>query len=283
MNYPKISIVTPSFNQAPYLEQTIRSVIDQQYPNLEYIIIDGGSTDGSVEIIKKFADKLVYWVSEKDNGQYDAINKGFSHTTGDIMGWLNSSDVYYPWTFRTIAEIFESNNEIKWISGMPSNLKNGVAPQSIRSASQMNIYDVLAGHYKWIQQESTFWKRDLWEKSGGKLDIRIRYAEDFNLWLRFFNHASLYYVNTILAGFRYHDVRRGGGDNDPYLVEVVDVFNDFKSQSSLKDRTRANMSKLFRRSRFLQRAINKMGVCPWYRHHNIVYDFDAGRWKVQVQ
>ena len=107
MKYPKISIVTPSFNQAEFLEQTICSVLNQNYPNLEYIIIDGGSTDGSVEIIKKYADKFTYWVSEKDNGQYDAINKGFSHTTGDIMGWINSSDIYYPWTLSMIAEIFE--------------------------------------------------------------------------------------------------------------------------------------------------------------------------------
>lgn len=95
MNYPKISIVTPSFNQSEFLELTIRSVLDQGYPNLEYIVIDGGSTDGSVDIIKKYADKISYWVSEKDGGQYDAINKGFARSSGEIMGWINSSDLYY--------------------------------------------------------------------------------------------------------------------------------------------------------------------------------------------
>ena len=97
MNYPKISIVTPSFNHAQFLEETILSVISQNYPDLEYIIIDGGSTDGSVEIIKKYEQYLTYWISEPDNGQSDALNKGFTRATGDIYGWLNSDDLYKDW------------------------------------------------------------------------------------------------------------------------------------------------------------------------------------------
>src|SRR5215469_5586779 len=96
---PKISIVTPSFNQAEFLEETIRSVLDQNYPNLEYVVVDGGSTDGSVDIIKKYAHRLAWWVSEPDDGQYAAINKGFKHSSGEIMAWINSDDKYLPWTF----------------------------------------------------------------------------------------------------------------------------------------------------------------------------------------
>src|ERR1051326_2778110 len=205
MDYPKISIVTPSFNQAEFFEQTLRSVLDQNYPNLEYVVIDGGSTDGSVDIIKKYADKLTYWVSEKDKGQYDAINKGFSHTTGEIMGWINSSDIYYPWTLQIIAEIFGSMKQVEWLSGMHTNLSTGTAPQSTTVARQKNIYDIVGGKYKWLQQESIFWKRSLWDKAGGKLDLSVGYAGDLNLWLKFFSHTCLFYVNTILGGFRYHD------------------------------------------------------------------------------
>src|SRR5579859_3708649 len=101
---PRISIVTPSFNQRAFLEETIRSVLDQRYPNLEYVIIDGGSTDGSVDIIRKYERHLAFWVSEPDGGQYDAINKGFAHTTGELLGWLNADDKYLPWSFSTLAD-----------------------------------------------------------------------------------------------------------------------------------------------------------------------------------
>ena len=118
--WPRISIVTPSYNQGQFIEETIRSVLQQGYPNLEYIIIDGGSTDNSVEIIKKYEEYLTYWVSEPDDGQYDAINKGFSRATGEIMAWLNSDDMYVPWTFKTVAEIFDKFEFVNWITGIPT-------------------------------------------------------------------------------------------------------------------------------------------------------------------
>lgn len=114
---PKISIVTPSFNQGKYLEKTILSVLEQDYPNLEYIIIDGGSTDNSVEIIKKYEKHLAYWVSEPDRGQSHAINKGFGHATGEILGWLNSDDYYAPGAPQAIAEAFLANPDVGAIVG----------------------------------------------------------------------------------------------------------------------------------------------------------------------
>lgn len=282
MKYPKISIVTPSYNQAEFLEYTILSVLDQGYPNLEYIIIDGGSTDGSVEIIKKYSDRITYWVSEKDNGQYDAINKGFSKATGEIMGWINSSDLHYPWTLKTIAEVFENLNEVQWLCGMPTHLHTGNAPQRVAPAKPKNVYDVINGDYRWIQQESVFWRRSLWDKAGGKLDISIKFAEDFNLWLRFFKHASLYNVNTILAGFRYHDVRRGGDAiHDRYDNEATDLFQKFKSEISLKLKRRAFFVKLFLLNKKLPRKIiGKLNIFSWYRHQYILYNFQSDKWEI---
>lgn len=287
MNFPKISIVTPSYNQAEYLEQTIKSVIDQGYPNLEYIVIDGGSTDGSVEVIKKYADKLSYWVSEKDKGQYDAINKGFSHSTGEIMGWINSSDLHYPWTLKFISEIFESLKEVQWLIGTPTNLSKGNAPQKVATPKERNIYDIIAGNYKWIQQESVFWKRELWNKAGGKLDTSVAYAEDFNLWLRFYKYAPLYNVNTILAGFRYHDIRRGGGESgaiDKYSNEALFLYKKFRSETSFKFKFRAKLVNAFQLNKSLQkRVIRKMKILPWYRHHYVLYNFHSDTWKVDIR
>lgn len=284
MNYPKISIVTPSFNQAEFLEQTICSVFDQNYPNLEYVIIDGGSTDGSIDIIKKYADRLTFWVSEKDAGQYDAINKGFFHTTGDIMGWINSSDILYPWTFNSIAEIFENNSKVQWISGMPSNLGKSNYPQKISCPIEKNVYDILCGDYKWIQQESTFWKRSLWNQMGGKLNINIRYAGDLKLWLDFYNHTSLYYVNTILGGFRYHDIRRGDDVGGTYFAEADDLYKQFKSTASFRNRLRAFLTKIFlRKNKVIGRVLKKLGIFSWYKHYDIEFDFYSERWSVRIR
>jgi glycosyltransferase involved in cell wall biosynthesis len=203
MQRPKITIVTPNFNQAGFLEETILSVIGQNYPDLEYIIVDGGSTDGSIDIIKKYEKQLAYWVTEPDKGLYHALQKGFERSTGEVMGWINSDDKLHPGSLSVIAEIFGSLGHVNWITGSPTCYDvNGrtVAAAAHRAWSK---YDYYLYDYRWIQQESTFWRRNLWQKAGATLNLDLRYAADFDLWLRFFRHEKLYSVMTIIGGFRY--------------------------------------------------------------------------------
>ena len=131
---PRIAVVTPSLNQRAFVGETLRSVLDQGYPELEYVVVDGGSTDGSVEVIQEHAGRLAWWVSEPDRGHPNAINKGFAHTNGEIMCWINSSDTYYPWTFVTVAQIFEQLPEVEWIMGIPSEFGLSGGPKKVAPA-----------------------------------------------------------------------------------------------------------------------------------------------------
>ena len=202
-----ISIVTPSFNQANYLEKTIESVLSQNYPNLQYVVIDGGSQDGSVEIINKYKDKLHYYCSEKDSGHAEAINKGFLKTDGEIMGWINSDDMYLPGCFTAISQIFEAFPGVAWITGY-SSVWNKFGSMTHTESVHKNIYDFMNGNYRWIQQESTFWRRDLWERAGGQINQNLRYAVDGDLWTRFFLHEKLVSVSCGFGGYRYHGTNR---------------------------------------------------------------------------
>ncbi|MEA3545662.1 MAG: glycosyltransferase family 2 protein, partial [Thermodesulfobacteriota bacterium] len=175
---PKISLITPSFNQDKYLEECIDSILSQNYPNLEYIIMDGGSTDRSVDIIKKYERYLTYWQSRPDKGQYWAINEGFKKSTGEVMCWLNSDDKYHPLALFNVASLFTELPHIQWITGQPTVLgKHGdiisIVPLPKWSRRRYLFYDHDSLH---IQQESTFWRRSLWEKAGAYLDVSLNYA-----------------------------------------------------------------------------------------------------------
>lgn len=205
--YPKISIVTPNYNKGQYLEETILSVIEQNYPNLEYIIIDGGSTDNSVEIIKKYEKYLAYWTSEKDNGMYEAIQKGFDKSSGEIMAWINSDDKYHLGAFSAVAEIFSTFKEIRWLTGAPT-LWDKYGRCVVKESTLWSKYKMYMGYCLergiYIQQESTFWRRSLWEQAGGQLNTSFKLAGDFELWLRFFRYAQLYTTEALLGGFRVY-------------------------------------------------------------------------------
>lgn len=202
---PTITVVTACYNMVDYLERTILSVLNQSYPKLEYIIVDGGSTDGSVDIIRKYADRLHWWVSEPDEGMYFAIQKGFEHSTGDIMAWLNADDVYHPGALHIVGRVFVDNPDVEWIQGMPTNINKLGHIIGVENVKKWSKFNYFRGQYKFIQQESTFWRRSLWKRSGERLDTSMTLAADFELWLRFFSFAELHTVHTVLGCFRFRD------------------------------------------------------------------------------
>ncbi|MGE5510781.1 MAG: glycosyltransferase family 2 protein [Bacteroidota bacterium] len=205
---PRISIVTPNYNGARYLEATIRSVICQGYPNLQYIVVDGGSTDGSLEIINRYRDHISVVISEPDNGHGDALNKGFQRADGQILAWLNSDDMYLPWTFQTVAEVFTKFPHVRWIEGLQSYWDVSGRLYGTQNSLPLNQYDYLLGCYEWIQQESTFWTKDLWSEAGGRIAEDYKLMIDGELWARFFLHSRLHRVGYHLSGFRPHGANR---------------------------------------------------------------------------
>ena len=225
MAVPKISIVTPVFNGAKYIEDTILSVIQQGYPNLEYIIIDGGSTDGTMDIIKKYEKHLSYWVSEPDTGLYHAVQKGFEKSTGDIMAWINADDMYHKGAFSIVAELFTQYPQIEWMMGLPSTFDELGRTIMVDGYRQWCKAQYHTGKYEWIQQESVFWKRCLWEKAGSTMDTSLKLAGDFELWMRFFRHTELYTLQVLLGGFRVRSANQLSLENmDAYKVEVKMVL-----------------------------------------------------------
>lgn len=224
---PKLSVVTPSYNQADFLEECIDSVLSQGYPNLEYVIMDGGSTDGSVEIIKKYEKYLTYWQSKRDGGQYQAINEGFRQTRGELMTWLNSDDKFHPLAFTKAASVFMMNTEVQWLSGRHNHWDTAGRLCWFDDHSQvLSRRKHLNGFFDkpFIQQEGTFWRRALWQASGGALTTGLALAADLELWMRFFRLTHLHVLDTLLAGFRVHENQKSALQNKCYYAEAEDVI-----------------------------------------------------------
>jgi glycosyltransferase involved in cell wall biosynthesis len=202
--WPRIALVTPVFNSAKYIEQTIQSVLGQNYPNLEYFIVDGGSTDGTLEIIRRYEGQISGWVSEPDKGMYDALNKGFARTTGEVMGWISATDQLHVGGLAVVGSIFRDLPEVEWITGRPTGFNEEGMTILVLDLPRWSRWRFLAGANRYIQQESTYWRRSLWERAGGHVDGSCRNGADFELWVRFFRHARLYPVEGLIGGYRFH-------------------------------------------------------------------------------
>lgn len=213
MHYPKISIITPSYNQDKFIEKTIKSVLSQNYPNLEYIIVDGGSTDNTLKILKKY-DKRINWISEKDHGQTDAINKGFKIATGDIIAYLNSDDYYLPGTLKRIAKIFIANKKIKWLTGDYIIIdENDIKIQNIvvfyKKILRLFPYLPILLITNFIAQPSTFIRRAIINELGF-FDQSLDYVMDYDYWIKIIKNNPLYVINSPLAAFRIHRTSKSG-------------------------------------------------------------------------
>jgi len=202
-SFPKISIVVPSYNQSQFLERTILSILNQNYPNLEFIIIDGASTDGSVEIIKKYEKYLTYWASKKDKGQSDALNKGFKRATGEIVGWQNSDDIYLPGVFYKVIQSFKENPKVDIIYGNRFDINEN---DNIIGESRFTRFSRIVYQYEGISlgTQSTFWKRNLFSEIG-YFNLNFRFAMDQEFFLKAaLKGAKFKFLSCYLGAMRRH-------------------------------------------------------------------------------
>lgn len=241
-NLPRITIITPSFNQGKYIEQTILSVLDQNYPNLEYIIIDGGSSDETVDIIRKYENKLKYWVSEPDKGQSDAINKGLKLATGNVFNWLNSDDVLEKGALNEVGNVF-TENDILSFNGICRTFNDGNFTQTVDttytsffSSAEKTIAKPGMG------QPSQFYSLKAIKDIGNAVNTSLSHSMDMELWYRFlfrFGTDKVMFTNKILSSFRLHGESKSVSlhhlfRKDDYAL-YNSIFNQFNAPDFLKD------------------------------------------------
>lgn len=218
--WPRITVVTPSYNQAEFLERTIRSVLLQGYPRLEYIVIDGGSDDGSRDIVERYARHLAYWVSEPDRGYVHAINKGFQRATGEILCWLNSDDFYLPGTLRAVAEHLKASAGTAAIAGHVLKVyADGRPPQKLvgRYAGMGRLLKFWLGYQ--MHQPSIFWRREVYEEVG-LLDVEKDLIADFDYWVRIARRFTFTNVDRILSCVTYHAGAKTGDAYQRYHEQL---------------------------------------------------------------
>ncbi len=229
---PLVSIVTPSYNQAQFLKQTIESVLGQDYPRIEYLVADGRSTDGSVEIIKQYADRLAWWVSETDAGQGEAINKGLARVTGDIVAWLNSDDYYLPGTIRAAVQAFQQNPDVALVYGDMLAVDAQGRTTNTLTYKQLMLQDLLC--FQIIGQPAVFFRREVLEKAGG-LDTSFHYLLDHQLWIRMAQHGRMLHIPQTWAAARYHAAAKNVAKAAEFGREAFRILAWAESQPGLAE------------------------------------------------
>ena len=227
-----VSIITPSYNQAPFLEQTIQSVLEQDYPHIEYILVDGGSTDNSVEVIQKYADRLAYWISEKDSGQAEAINKGFARANGEIVAWLNSDDYYMLNTISVAVRCFEQNPDVVMVYGNMLAVDGNGRTINVLKYKQLSLEDLLC--FQIIGQPSVFFRRSALEKTGW-LEPSFHFMLDHHLWIRLAQQGRILHVPQVWSAARYHAEAKNRARAAEFGREAFRVLDWAKKQPGLSE------------------------------------------------
>lgn len=225
MQYPKISIITPSYNQGHFIEETIISILGQGYPNLEYIVMDGGSTDSTVEILKKYDSQISYWESVKDNGQAHAINKGFAKASGDILMWLNSDDMLLPGTLFYIAQkVKEKGNGLYF--GNCIHFREGERLWAEGSNVFLANREIELKSLDYIIQPSSWWTRQVWDEIG-KLDEKINYVFDWEWFIRVSDKFELFPIKKAISLYRFHDDHKSGTGGGKRKAEILEILKKY--------------------------------------------------------
>lgn len=257
---PKLSIVTPSFNQGQFLEETILSVLDQNYPNLEYIIVDGGSTDDSVDIIRRYEKHLAHWVSEKDRGQVHALNKGLEKCTGDFFGFINSDDLYLPNAFAAVMNYFEAHPDCEWLCGDTIMFGDGYAEELIQAVVPKSAAHCLSWSYT-AAQPGHFWKREL---VGTGFDETWPYDFDHDLYVRLLLAGhKCEYLPGALARYRLHPDSKTVAENRHQLAEFDKSAEVYENRLQGADRRWCRATRFLRRSYAASEAGNRKESARW--------------------
>lgn len=239
---PLVSIITPSFNQAQFLEETIQSVLAQDYPRLEYWVIDGGSTDGSVEIIQKYAHRLAGWVSEPDRGQAEAINKGFARATGEIVAWINSDDYYLPGALRSAVNAMQRLPECGLVFGDVLSINGAGEPINVMTYGSWGLDDLM--QFNIIGQPGVFMRRAALERAG-YLDLSYHYLLDHHLWLRLAQEGSMCYIPQRWAAARFHAAAKNVAQAAGFGEEAYRIAGWMESQPGLAERFKRQRRKVW--------------------------------------
>jgi hypothetical protein len=238
---PRVSIITPSFNQAAYLEHTLRSVLGQGYPDLEYLVVDGGSDDGSVEIIRHYADQLTWWVSEKDYGQAEAINKGFARATGEIIAWLNSDDLYLPGAVQGAVQAFQQHPECGMVFSDVRSIDENGKTFNIMRYGDWRLEDLMA--FNIIGQPGVFMRRAVLEQAG-TLDPDYHFLLDHHLWLRMAQAAPIQHVPGEWAAARFHAAAKNVAQAARFGQEAYRIEDWMQQQPALAEKFARNRRRI---------------------------------------